>query len=41
MTQYVKIGNLQVATVLAEFINKNALPGTEWIRKSFGQILKN
>lgn len=28
MTQYVKIGNLQVATVLAEFINKNALPGT-------------
>src|SRR5690606_23998730 len=35
MTQYVKIGNLQVAKVLADFIDNEALPGTGVDRDKF------
>ncbi|MFD9628099.1 malate synthase G [Peribacillus muralis] len=35
MEQYVKIGNLQVATVLFEFINKEGLPGSKLDREQF------
>lgn len=45
MTQYVKIGNIQVAQVLAEFINKNALPGSgvdqEEFWKGFEEIIED
>ncbi|WP_347941508.1 malate synthase G [Peribacillus simplex] len=35
MGEYVKIGNLQVAPVLFEFINKNGLPGSELNQEQF------
>ncbi|MEH7306184.1 malate synthase G [Neobacillus drentensis] len=35
MSNYVKIGNLQVADVLYHFINNNALPGTSLDREQF------
>lgn len=45
MTQYVKIGNIQVAQVLAEFINKNVLPGSgvdqEGFWKGFEEIIED
>ncbi|MDQ7864442.1 hypothetical protein RCO48_35075 [Peribacillus frigoritolerans] len=35
MTKYIKSGNLQVATELFEFINSEALPGSEVDRDQF------
>ncbi|PAK42026.1 malate synthase G [Peribacillus simplex] len=35
MGEYVKVGNLQVASVLLEFINKDGLPGSELNQEQF------
>lgn len=35
MGEYVKVGNLQVASVLFEFINKDGLPGSELNQEQF------
>lgn len=40
MSKYVKIGDLQVAGELVDFIDSEALPGSQVIRMRFGQDLK-
>lgn len=41
MTNYVKIGNLQVASILQDFINKEALPGTRITVEQFWNGLES
>lgn len=41
MSEYVKMGNLQVAQVLADFINKEALPGSQVEQEEFWVGLEN